>query len=432
MISPLHRNILAIAIPSIIANITTPLMGLVDTVVTGHLGSEVFIASVAIAGSLFNLLYWPMGFLRMGTSGMTAQALGREDAAEQADTLYRGLMCALAVALVILVLQRPLLALLLDFIGSDSLTDRYVRDYFYIVVWGAPAVLTTYAISGWLIGMQSAKKQMAVSIIINVVNISVSPLLAFRFDMGIRGVAFGTLIAQWTGAVVGFFMCMRMVRGRVSRETFALDRLLRYFKVNADIFLRTLCLIAVTLWFTREGARQGEMMLAVNALLMQFFVLFSYMTDGFAYAAEAEVGRLTGSGSNGDLRRCVRLLMTWGLMLAAFFSAVYFLCGETFLNLLTDREGVVAAAGDYLPWACTIPLAGFMAFTWDGIYIGATMTRQMLVSMAVSMGVFFGVFFLTRDRMGNHGLWLAFSLYQLTRGIIQWILWRYREIRRKI
>ncbi|MDE6802278.1 MAG: MATE family efflux transporter [Muribaculaceae bacterium] len=427
MISPIHRNILALAIPSIIANITTPLMGLVDTVVTGHLGNEIFIASIAVAGSLFNLLYWPMGFLRMGTSGLTAQAFGRSDQREQADSLYRGLVCSLATALLILLLQRPLLNLLLDFISGSPETDRYVRGYFEIVVWGAPAVLSTMAMSGWLVGMHSAKKQMVVSIIINVVNIAISPLLAFYFEMGIRGVACGTLIAQWTGALVGIIFCIRMVHVRIERNTFSAGSIMRYFRINSDIFFRTLCLIAVTLWFTREGARQGELMLSVNALLMQFFVLFSYMTDGFAYAAEAEVGRLTGAGSADSLRYCVRLLMRWGFVLAAVFSLTYFLLGGTFLELLTDQAGVVAAAKDYLPWACTVPLTGFMAFTWDGVFIGATMTRQMLVTMIISMGVFFAVFFLATGCMGNHGLWVAFTLYLLTRGLMQWTLWYRRN-----
>ncbi len=404
-------------------------MGLVDTVVTGHLGSEVFIASVAVAGSLFNLLYWPMGFLRMGTSGLTAQAVGRADIREQADSLYRGLACALAVAIVIIVLQRPLLTVLLEFIGSNEQTDRFVREYFYIVAWGAPAVLSTYTMTGWLLGMQSAKKQMALSIIINVVNITISPLLAFHFNMGIRGVACGTLIAQWAGAICGMVMCMKMVHGAISRQTFSTKSLLRYFHVNSDIFLRTLCLIAVTIWFTREGARQGELMLSVNALLMQFFILFSYMTDGFAYAAEAEVGRLTGAGSRDKLRQCIRILMKWGFVLALLFSATYFIGGRTFLDLLTDRENVVAAAKDYLPWACTVPLAGFMAFTWDGIFIGATMTRQMLVSMLVATGVFFGIFFMMGSRLGNHGLWLAFMTYLLTRGLIQWAMWRRMSVK---
>lgn len=424
MTSPAGQRLLALAIPSIIANITTPLMGLVDTAVTGHLGSEVFIASVAIAGSVFNLLYWPMGFLRMGTSGLTAQAYGRADRTAQADSLYRGLLCALTVALLIVVLQRPLLSILLRFIGSDPLTDSYVSSYFSIVVWGAPAVLSTYVMTGWLLGMQSARRQMLVSISINVVNVIASPLLAFGFAMGLKGIAWGTLCAQWVGAIGAALMCRRMISIRPSASAFTPGALLRYLHINSDIFLRTLCLIAVTLWFTREGARQGEMTLAVNALLMQFFILFSYMADGFAYAAEAEIGRLTGRRMWDEMGRCVRLLMKWGLILATAFSIVYFLLGDLFLRLLTDRHGVVAAASDYLPWACTVPLAGFMAFTWDGIYIGATLTRQMLLSMVISTGVFFGIYFWSRPALGNHGLWLAFTVYLLSRGIVQTLLWR--------
>lgn len=406
------------------ANITTPLLGLVDTAVTGHLGSEVYIAAIAIGGNIFNMLYWPMGFLRMGTSGMTAQAAGQHDTQAQTLTLYRGLVVAIIVSAALILMQTPLLRLILMFMNPDATTAAFVEDYFCIVIWGAPAVLTTYVVTGWLLGMQTARKPMIVSIVINVVNISISPALAFGADMKLEGVAIGTLVAQWCGAITGLAMCRRYRLSKGKSRLFNIVELKRYFKVNIDIILRTLCLIAVTLWFTREGARQGELTLAVNALLMQLFILFSYMIDGFAYAGEAIAGRLTGERDWKKLRQCVKALMTWGLGFALMFSSLYFLGGEWILGILTDNEGVLSASLDYLPWAMTVPMAGFMAFTWDGIYIGMTATRQMLVAMFVAMSAFFGVYFLLMTRMGNHALWLAFIIYLLLRGVVQTFLWR--------
>lgn len=419
----LDRQILALAIPAIIANITTPLLGLIDTAITGHLGGEVYLAAIAVGTSLFNMLYFPLAFLRMGTSGMTAQALGRDDRPGCADILYRGVLVALGAALLILLFSRPLLRLMLLFMDTDPATSAYVASYFNIVVWGAPAVLLTNVFTGWLLGMQSSRKPMVISIAINIVNIAISPALAFLAGMKLEGVAVGTLVAQWVGAMMGVIMCSRYRPGRPGRGIIAREPLRRFFRVNSDIFLRTLCLIAVTVWFTREGARQGELTLAANALMMQLFILFSYMTDGFAYAGEALTGRFTGSGDRVTLRRCVRALLRWGFCMAALFSAIYFLAGERILGLLTDSGDVLAVTRDYLPWIATVPLAGFLAFTWDGVYIGTTATRGMLVAMFVAMLAFFGLYFALRPSLGNHALWLAFVTYLFTRGLVQTLLW---------
>lgn len=419
----LSRRILAIALPAVVANITTPLLGLVDTSVTGHLDSDVYLAAIAVGTSIFNLLYFPFAFLRMGTSGMTAQALGRGDMRACSDNLYRGIGAALLASLLIIALQRPVLDVMLRFMSTDAATSRCIARYFSIVVWGAPAVLTTYVITGWLLGMQSSRKPMVISIIINVVNIAVSPLLAFAAGMKMDGVAAGTLAAQWVGAVVGVAVCLGYRLRRPGRSIVGVSDLKRFFSINADIFLRTLCLVAVTIWFTRAGARQGELTLSANALMMQLFILFSYLTDGFAYAGEAICGHLAGERRAGELRRCVRLLLRWGLAMAAAFSTVYFVAGGQILRLLTDRGDILAAARDYLPWIATVPLAGFLAFTWDGIYIGLTATRYMLASMAASMALFFALYFTLIAPLGNHALWLAFVAYLLSRGLLQSLLW---------
>lgn len=424
----LDRDILALAVPSVIANITTPLLGLVDTAITGHLGSESYIAAIAVGASMFNLLYWLFAFLRMGTSGLTAIATGQRDTRQQALILYRGLLVAASVSILMIALSRPIADGLLIFLDPDPATATLARRYFNTVVWGAPAVLATYVLTGWFLGMQSSRRPMIISITINVINIAISPLLAFGAGMKLDGVAAGTLSAQWAGVIIGMLMCMRYRLPKVAlREIIDTSQLKRYFAVNRDIMLRTACLIAVTLWFTREGARQGETILAVNALLMQLFILFSYMIDGFAFAGEALVGKFTGCGDRLALRRCIKALMAWGTALATLYTIVYFLCGDLILGILTDSAIVKEAAGDYLPWAMTIPMAGFAAFIWDGVYIGATATRGMLKAMFTAMVSFFVIYFALRSTLGNHALWLAFVAYLLVRGIAQTILWNKRE-----
>ncbi|MCM1441785.1 MAG: MATE family efflux transporter [Roseburia sp.] len=422
------REILRIAVPSIIANITTPLLGLVDMAIAGHLGSAVFIAAIALGGSMFSMIYWVFAFLRMGTSGMTAQAVGASDVAERDASLYRAMAVAMAVGLLLVVSQKPVCSLMLRFLGGDALTSEYAAQYFNVLIYGAPATMGLYAVNGWMIGVQNSRLAMWTSLIINVVNIAASLVLVYLFHLGIKGVASGTLIAQWTGFISGCLMisCYRPKLGRL-RQLFDRQRLHRFFSVNTDIFLRTLCLVAVTVWFTRAGARQGDVILAVNALLMQLFILFSYMMDGFAFAGEALVGKLTGAGETGKRKQLIRRLFAIGLVVSLIFTAAYALAGGEILGMLSSDTAVLNASHEYLWWGVTIPLAGMSAFIWDGVFIGETRTRQMLLSMGIAMAVFFTVYFTLFPRMGNHALWLAFILYLGVRGIAQTLLHRLKN-----
>ncbi|MDE6085497.1 MAG: MATE family efflux transporter, partial [Muribaculaceae bacterium] len=378
---------------------------------------------IALGASMFNILYWPFAFLRLGTSGMTAIAFGAKNSEQQSLILYRGLLVGLLASVIIIVASSPLCDVLLWFMKADMEVAILTRRYFHIVVWGAPAVLLTYVLTGWFLGMQSSRRPMIISIVINTINIAISPFLAFTLGMKFTGVAIGTLTAQWMGLFVGLLMCRKYALAKTDKSKILnLSELKRYFTVNRDIFLRTLCLIAVTMWFTREGARQSDLMLAVNALLMQLFILFSYMIDGFAFAGEALTGRFVGSGNRTALMRCIRALMKWGATLAILYSVIYLAAGEEILSLLTDNHLVRSLSKEYLPWAITVPLCGFLAFIWDGIYIGATATRGMLISMAGAMIVFFCTYFLLFPVMHNHGLWLAFILYLLSRGLFQTFL----------
>lgn len=409
------RQILHIALPSIVSNITVPLLGLVDVAIVGHLGSAAYIGAITVGGMLFNMAYWLFAFLRMGTSGLTAQAYGRGDRAETVRVLVRALGVALAIGVALVALSRPVADVAFRLIPCSPEVEASARVYFALLVWGAPAVLGLYGFAGWFVGMQNARFPMSVAITQNVVNIVASAALVFGLGWQVEGVAAGTLIAQYAGllmAVAGWWRGYRAdARGVSLRPVTDRAALSRFFAVNRDIFLRTLCLIAVTVCFTSSGAAAGDTVLAANALLMQLFMLFSYVMDGFAYAGEALAGRYVGAADAAGFRRTVRRLFGWGLVLAVAFTLAYGAGGRTFLSLLTSETSVVDMAMAYLPWAVAVPLTSFAAFLFDGIFIGATATGRMLLAMAVASSVFFISYYLLTDTLGNHALWLAFLAY---------------------
>lgn len=424
------RQILRIALPAIVTNITVPLLGLVDAAIVGHMGDAAYIGAVAVGSMIFNLVYWVFGFLRMGTSGLTAQALGRQDRAEVRALLVRSLQVAGGVALLILLLQWPLCELMLWLIGPTADVRPLATTYFYIVVWGAPASLGLFSLTGWFIGMQNTRIPMVVSILQNVVNILASLLLVYALNMKVEGVALGTVIAQYAGLLVAVAFLSRQWKeesrqwkeksGKWKEKS---GKLKDFFRVNRDIFLRTLCLVAVNLYFTSAGARQGATILAVNTLLIQLYLLFSYIMDGFAYAGEALGGRYWGAQDLTAFRSVVRRLFGWGALMTCLFTLVYIAGGTPFLRLLTDEPGVVEASRSYVWWAWLIPLCGVAAFLWDGLFIGITETRGMLLSSAIAAGVFFVVATTLTTPWGNHALWLAMVLYLAVRGVVQTVIY---------
>ena len=422
MARKIDKEILRLAWPAIATNITTPLLSLVDVAIVGHIGSAAYIGAVTVGGAMLNMLYWLFGFLRAGTSGITAQAVGAGDRQGQMLALARSLGSAAIIGILIIALSSPLGELVLNFMDAQADTASLARRYFSVAVWGAPGLLGTYALSGWFLGMQSSRPAMWMSIIANSANIVLSTTFVFALGMGIEGVGLGTAIAQWISLTVGVAMLPRYCHGAPKGWSAMLLQwagLKRLFAVNADIMLRTLCLIAVTLWFTHAGAVLGDSVLAANALLMQLFMLFSYFMDGFAYAGEALAGKFAGGHDATSLRTLVRTLMRWGTALSLIASLLYFTCGEWFLSLLTADANVLDVAAEYKLWAVAVPLAGFMSFIWDGIYIGLVKTRLMLLTMAVSMVIFYAIYFLAHPYLGNNGLWLAFIAYLATRGLLQ-------------
>ena len=421
-----HRDkqILKIALPAIVTNITVPLLGLVDTAIVGHMGNATYIGAIAVGSMVFNLVYWVFGFLRMGTSGLTAQARGRRDLQEMRSLLVRSQTVAMTIALLILLLQVPLRDVMLWLIGPTDDVRPLAVTYYYIVVWGAPAMLGLYGLSGWFIGMQNTRLPMVISISQNVVNIVASLALVYGLGMKVEGVALGTVVAQYAGLLMAMAMLVRYYRRYITIRLCSLKEFIPFLRVNSDIFLRTLCLVAVNLYFTSAGARQGATILAVNALLLQLYLLFSYIMDGFAYAGEALCGRFWGARDNKAFREVVGRLFMWGAGMTVLFTTLYVVGGMPFLRLLTDEETVVQAAREYVWWAWLIPVAGVAAFVWDGIFIGITQTRGMLVSAAVASVVFLAGVVWLMPVMGNHGLWLSMLLYLAVRGIVQSVIFR--------
>lgn len=426
----IDKRILSIALPSIVANITVPLLGLVDMAVSGHLGNAVYIGAVAVGSMIFNVVYWVFGFLRMGTSGMTSQALGRRDMNDVATTLARSIVVAMAVAAFIIILQKPLGSVALALVGASAEINTEAWHYFCICVWGAPAMLCLYSLTGWYIGMQNTRLPMFISIMQNVVNIVASCTFVYGFGMKVEGIALGTLVAQYAGLLVSITLWATTYGKRILRHV-QWQRIMEgtamghFFSVNRDIFLRTLCLVAVNFYFLSAGAAQGAVVLAVNTLLMQLFTLYSYVMDGFAFAGEALCGKHYGAGNHVEFSRTVRRLFGWGFALTVAYTMVYAVGGTGFLRLLTDDIEVVAASAEYAPWAVLIPICGLAAFIWDGVFIGTTNTRGMFAATAAAMLVFFGVYLSLRSEWQNHALWLAFLTFLLTRGAVQsCIYWR--------
>ena len=427
----MHKRILQLAVPSIISNITVPLLGLVDVAIVGHIGDASYIGAIAVGSMLFNVIYWLFGFLRMGTSGMTSQALGRRDFAEVMRLLVRSLSIGVGIGLVFFVLQRWIIGCGLWAMSPEADVVELARRYCYVCIWGAPAVLGLYGFTGWYIGMQNTRIPMVVSVSQNIVNIIASLLLVFVCHLTVEGVALGTVIAQWWGFLMAVVLHRiyyhRLDKYDFKEHLFAIEPLKRFFSLNRDIFLRTVCLVAVNLFFTAAGSRESTNVLAVNTLLMTLFTIFSYFMDGFAYAAEALAGKYYGAGNRAAFQEMVRSVFLFGIVVAVAFTLLYIIGGERFLGLLTSDRQVIAASGEYFWWAVLIPLAGMSAFVFDGIFVGITQSKSMLASTAIASASFFLLFWGLHGWMGNHALWLAFIIYLVLRGAVLYI--RYQVLR---
>lgn len=425
----MNRKILRLAVPNIVTNLTVPLLGMVDLGLMGHMGDEKYIGAIALGGVIFNLLYWSFAFLRMGTSGLTAQAYGERNDQKSVNILARALLVAVSISVFVILLNRPISWLSFKLINGSAGVESLAKSYFHIRIMAAPATIALYAISGWFIGMQNARYPMIISILINIFNIGFNALFVFVFDMKSDGVAYGTVIAQYSGltlAIVLLFRRYNYLLKQVSKKAVLdIKSMLLFFIVNRDIFLRTLCIISVFTFFTSRSAATNDQILAVNALLLQFLIFFSYFVDGFAYAGEALVGKYVGSGSKTKLLRVIKNLFVWGFGLGLTFTVLYWLLGESILRLLTNDSKIIALAKDYLFWVILIPFLSVSSYVWDGIYIGATASKGMLITMLLATFiVFYPIYFGLQNVLGNHALWLAMILFMAGRGIFQTIVVR--------
>jgi MATE family multidrug resistance protein len=418
---PTDRDMWRIAVPMILSNVSVPMLGMVDTGVMGHLESPIYLGAVAIGGMIFTFLYIGMNFLRMGTTGIAAQRYGAEDNDGLRVALGQALIVSLAIAIVILLLQVPIEKIALTLLGGDAETQAHAATYFYIRVWSAPGTLANYVLIGWFLGLQNARVPLLVFLTINITNILLDLLFVVGLGMKIEGVALASVIAEYTALCVGIGFVVRELRRHSGHWPLAqftkLSAYQAFFSVNANLFVRTIALMFTFAFITAQGARLGPLVLAANAVLMNFQNLTSLGLDGFAHAAEAMVGKAVGAKDDAALRYTVRLTLKWSLIFAVGFVVAYLMAGPFIVRLLTDLPDVRETAMVYLPWLIVSPLISVWCFLYDGVYVGMTRARDMRNIMLFStLAVFLPTWFLAQP-LGNHGLWLALMAFLASRGI---------------
>ncbi|MFD2192242.1 MATE family efflux transporter [Pistricoccus aurantiacus] len=428
-----RTRIWQLAWPIILSNITVPLLGLVDTAVVGHLPDSRYLAAVTLGATLFSFLYWGFGFLRMGTTGLTSQAVGRESDGEVKNLLGQALLMALGIGLGLILLASPLIELGLRLLDGSPAATALAREYAHIRLLSAPAVLANYAILGWFLGQQNSRITLFILVLTNSVNIVLDLWFVVGLGMTSDGVAWATVIADYTALLAGGLLVLRQL-GRLSGH-FLRERLANIkaygelFQVNAQLFLRTLGLLFAMAFFTAQGADQGDTVLAANAVLLQFIMLTSYALDGFAQAAEALVGHAVGRRDWERFAESVRGAARFSLLAAGIATLAFAVFGNGVIALLTDLPPVRDTAATYLPWVIALPLIAVWSYLLDGVFIGATAIREMRNSIFVGLGVYLPLWWLTQP-LGNHGLWLSFSAFFLTRSAILIVYYRhYRKTR---
>ncbi|SAL64389.1 multidrug transporter MatE [Caballeronia terrestris] len=416
-----HRRVLMLAFPIVVANLTQPILGAVDTAVAGHLDGPQYLGGVALGGLVFSFVLWGFGFLRMGTTGLAAQAFGARDDDALRATLLRALLLAAAIGLVVLAVQTPLIAFGVGALGGSEAVQATARLYCHARIWAAPFALANYVVLGYLLGCQRVRLALLTQVFINAINIVAVLLFVYRFDWGIAGIGAATAAADACGFALGMAILWQLrPRGLAPLAWSALSdphALKRLVAINRDIFVRTLCLLGAFGWFAHLGAREGDAILAANALLLNFQTFMAFGLDGIAHAAEALVGAATGARDRHAFRQAVKVTMFWSMIGAAGFSLVYWAGGAWIVGLLTDQASIRAAALQYLPWAAALPLASVAGFQLDGVFIGATRTRELMLAMTVSSAVFLLAAWALAGPFGNHGLWLAMTVFMVARGV---------------
>ncbi len=412
-----HANVWRLAGPIILSNISVPLVGAVDTAVMGHLDGPHFLGAIALGALVFSFLYWGFGFLRMGTTGFVARDYGRNDHHGIHDTMMRALLLAVAFGLIVVLLQRPLDRLAFTLLESSVEVEALASQYVLIRIWSAPAVLTVYALTGVLIGMHDTRSALVLQLVLNFTNVALDLLFVPVLGFGIAGAAAASLIAEYAAAITGIFLLRRLIGGFPVERARLLDpaALLVLMRANADIFVRTLCLVFSFSYFTALGARLGEAVLAANAVLMNFQNIASFGLDGFAHAVEALGGSAYGARERERFRLAVVRTTQWAVGTSVLVGIVYWTFGETLIALFSDLPGVRADALAYLPWLAISPLVSVWSFQLDGIFIGTSRTAEMRNAMLVSTLGYLAVMQWTVAFLGNHGLWLGLMAFMVLR-----------------
>ncbi len=418
---PQNKDMWRIAAPMIISNVSVPLLGMVDTGVTGHLENSAYLGAVAIGATIFTFIYMGMNFLRMGTTGLAAQSFGADDNDGLRASLGQALIVGLVIALLLIAFRIPIGELALSLLGADAETQRYAGQYFSIRIWSAPGTLANYALIGWFIGLQNARIPLLIFLTINVTNIALDLFFVIALGMKIDGVALASVIAEYSGFLVGAAFAVSILKARaghwpINRLT-SITAYKAFFSINANLFVRTMALMFTLSFITARSARLGGQILAANALLLNFQHLTAFGLDGIAHAAEAMVGKAIGEKSREALVHSVRLTLKWSVIFAAGFTAVYVFAGPVIISILTDLPDVRETAIRYLPWMIASPLVSVWCFLYDGVYVGATRAKDMRNIMLFSTVTVFLPAWYFLQPLGNDGLWLAFLLFMASRGV---------------
>ena len=415
-----HRGMWALAGPMIVSNISVPLVGAVDTAVVGHLPEPHHIGAVALGALIFTFLYWGFGFLRMGTTGFIARAYGAGDIPALSDTLLRVLLLALLFGFAIIALGKPLISVALYFLESSDAVERLAADYSLIRVWSAPATLCVYVFTGLFIGMHNTRRALYLVLTLNLTNVALDLLFVSVFKLGVPGVAWATLIAEYTAAATGLVMLRFEIRRALAsrrRSVLETGAVLELMRTNGNIFVRTLCLVFAFAWFTAHSARLGEVVLAANSILLHLQNIMAYALDGFAHAAEALAGSAYGARNRHGLRRAVRVSTLWAGASALLMSVIYGLFGEAILGLFTDIGEVLEVSAYYLPWMVVMPLLSVWSFQLDGIFIGTGHAREMRNAMLASTAAYLALLAVLIPWLGNHGLFLGLCFFMVIRAL---------------
>lgn len=417
----MNKTVLKLAIPSIFANITVPLVGMADTAIAGRLGDATVLGGIAIASMLFDLLYWNMGFLRVGTGGMVAQAYGRGDYKDAIDTFALGITTALAFAFLFIVCQWVYVEAAFHFIECSSGIEALAREYFFIRIWAAPATLSLNVFKGFFIGMQNAVSPMAVDITVNVTNIAASIFFAFYAGLGFSGIAWGTLVAQYVGLILAVSLMVFQYRRHFSlidmRSILKSRNIKRFFVLNADLFVRSVCFLFIYAGLTSLAAKYGDVDLAVSSIMMKLMLLYSYFIDGFAYAGEALSGRYIGARDKVSLTKAVKVIFIWCCGIGIVSTLGYWAGGEWLVRLMATDATVIAESARFLPWLLVMPFVSSVAFTWDGIFIGATATKALRNSMLWAVVGFFAGYFSLKGAIGVQSLWAGYMIHLVVRTV---------------